>query len=420
MMRRRPVLGHFPFSKWANAGLLIGIAMWPALVTAIPPEPEERVSPAAVFSLEWARRRQQRDATPGAPFRSNIPWPARVEDDERRWWANLSAGGEWDTQPVLFPNGISDVDEVYRDSHEAAGAWFADGGSEVFRSGDLAAGLATTYWGSAYSGIDFDTHYPTLATWFDWHFSERWSLRLNYNFGYAWVDNDDFAMTHFVGPSFFANWKRAGQTMLRGDYYDYDFKQAPPDYRTGDQPFEGGHCVTPPPDPPPSFSCAPKRFSRGSRRDRSGWGFILAGEHRKDLDWNNTQIRGGYTYEHFIPEGAEYHNQAHEIWLGATTALPWGFLLDGNVTFLYQSARSETSVPQPLDFVPNRVYKLRGYRRHDRIWRLYTAIGRPIARNVSASVEYSFENHDSNLEPHDYDRHRIGGYLTIHFGRGGA
>jgi hypothetical protein len=417
-MRRRSV--RWKFSNRAHAVLVMGVLMWPALVAAVPPEPEERVSPAAVFSLEWARRRQQRDATPGAPFRSNIPWPARVESDERRWWANLSAGGEWDTQPVLFPNGIGDVDEVYHDSHEAAGAWFADAGGEVFRSGDLAAGLATTYWGSAHSGIDFDTHYPTLATWFDWRFSERWSLRLNYNFGYAWVDNDAFALTHFVGPSFFADWGRAGETMLRGDYYNYDFKQAPSDYRTGDQPFEGGLCVNPPPAPPPTFSCAPRQYSQGSRRDRSGWGFILAGEHRINLDWNNTQIRGGYTYEHFIPEGAEYHNQAHEIWLGATTALPWGFLLDGNVTFMYQSARNETSVPQPDDFVPNRVYKLRGYRRHDRIWRVYTAIGRPIARNISASVEYSFENHDSNLEPHDYDRHRIGGYLTIHFGRGGA
>lgn len=408
------------FRNRAQALFATGIMLWPALVAAMPPEAEERVSPAAIFSLEWARRRQQRDATPGAPFRSNIPWPARVEGDEGRWWANISAGGEWDTQPVLFPNGIGDVDEIHRDSNEAAGAWFADGGGEVFRSGDLAAGVATTYWGSAHSDIDFDTHYPTLATWFDWRFTERWSLRLNYNFGYAWVDNDAFAMTHFVGPSFSANWGHWGETMFRGDYYNYDFKQIPPDYPRGEESFPGGQCVVTPPGPPSPFPCAPEGKTEGARRDRSGWGFILSAEHRMDLDWNHTQIRGGYTYQHYIPEGAEYHNQSHEIWLGATTALPFGFMLDGNVTFLYHGSRNVTSLPQPRDFVANEVYSLRGYRRHDRIWRVYTAIGRPIARNISASVEYGFENHDSNLEPYDYDRHRIGGYLTVHFGRGGA
>jgi hypothetical protein len=418
-MRRRRVCR--PFWSCPTALFVTGILLWPALAAALPPDSEERVSPAQVFSLSWARRRQQREATPGAPFRSDIPWPARVPGDERRWWANLSAGGEWDTQPVLFPNGIGDVYEIHDDSHEAAGAWFVDGGGEVFRSGNFAAGIATTYWGSAHSGVDFDTHYPTLASWFDWHFAERFSLRLNYNFGYAWVDNDAFATTHFVGPSFFADWDGWGETMLRGDYYDYDFKQIPPDYRTGDEPQEGGYCVVPPPDPPPPFSCAPEQFSHGARRWRSGWGFIFAGEHRVELDWNKSEIRGGYTYEHFIPDGAEYHNQAHEFWLGGTTALPFGFLLDGNVTFIYQSARNETSVPpQPRDLVPNRVYSLRGYRRKDRIWRVYTAIGRSITRNISASVEYGFENHHSNLEPYHYDRHRIGGYLTIHFGRGGA
>lgn len=417
-MRRKRVL--VLFRDRAAALLAAGIMLWPVLASAVPPEPDPGVSPAAVFSLEWARRRQQRDATPGAPFRSNLPWPARVEGDELRWWANLSAGGEWDTQPVLFPNGIADVDEIHHGSHEAAGVWFTDGGGEVFRSGNLAAGVATTYWGSAHSNLDYDTHYPTLATWFDWSYSKRWSLRLNYNFGYAWVDNDAFAMTHFVGPSFFADWGHWGETQLRGDYYDYDFKQIPPDYPRGADPDPGGQCVPTPPGPPSPFPCAPEGKTEGARRDRSGWGFIFSGEHRMDLAWNHTQVRGGYTYQHFIPEGAEYHNQSHEVWLGATTALPFGFLLDGNVTFIYQGARNVTSLPDPQDFVPNEVYRLRGYRREDRTWRIYSAIGRPITRNVSASVEYSFENHDSNLEPYDYDRHRIGGYLTIHFGGSGA
>jgi hypothetical protein len=34
---------------------------------------------------------------------------------------------------------------------------------------------------------------------------------------------------------------------------------------------------------------------------------------------------------------------------------------------------------------------------------------------VSASLEYSFTDHDSNLGVFDFSRHRVGGYLTVHF-----
>ena len=58
---------------------------------------------------------------------------------------------------------------------------------------------------------------------------------------------------------------------------------------------------------------------------------------------------------------------------------------------------------------------LPGYRRHDTIWRWYTAIGREITPNVSASLEYGFTDHDSNSDSFDYARHRIGGAVTVHF-----
>jgi hypothetical protein len=70
------------------------------------------------------------------------------------------------------------------------------------------------------------------------------------------VDSDHFAVTHFVGPSIFANWGEWGRTRVGGEYYSYDFKQIPPDYPTGADTQPGGLCALPPDQPSP-FPCAP-------------------------------------------------------------------------------------------------------------------------------------------------------------------
>jgi hypothetical protein len=369
------------------------------------PEPDD--DRKAMFSLERARRAQQRDAVAAAPYRSDVPWPVGAADDSGRRWVIATAGPEWDEQPVLLSNGIGTPDEIARGSH-GAGVWFVDAGTELFRSGGWSGGLAGSYWGAAYSDIDFDTHHPTVAAWLDWNFGDDKALRMRYDFAYSWVDLDSFATTHHVGPRFFKNWGRGGVMKLWCEYYDYDFHLGLPDVPTAAPGARPGTCGS-------LFPCGPDEFSDGGRKDRSGWGFIFGGEHRVQLDWNDTEIRGGYVYQHYIPDGSEFHNQSHELWLGATTALPLGFVLDGNLAFLYQGNRNYPSFPDPDELRPNRVWNLPGIRRHDRIWRVYTALGRSITRHVSASLEYAFTDHDSNLGVFDYDRHRIGGYLTVHF-----
>lgn len=382
----------------------------PALALALPPG--ERNDASVLFSLQRARRAQQRQATPGAPYRSNLPWPVGAADESRRVWAIASAGPEWDDQPVLLSNGVGPPEEIAGDE-QAAGVWFLDVGAELVRESGFAGGLAASYWGAAYSEISFDTHFPTLSPWIDWNIGETAALRLAYNFGHAVVDLDSFATTHFVGPRYYKSWGGAGTTEIRADYYSYTFHVPLPDAPAEDQPSDG--LCSSPPRSPSRAPCAPIHDAEGSRRDRSGWGFIISGEHRVEFAWNASEIRGGYTYQHFIPGGPEFHNQSHEVWLGATTALPLGFVFDSNVTFLYQGYRSPVFYPDPEDLAPNEAWKSPGYRRHERIWRVYAAIGRRLARHASASMEYGFTSHDSNVNVFDYDRHRVGGYLTVHF-----
>lgn len=368
----------------------------------------------ALFSLEHARRVQERDGTAAAPYRPDLSWPVGAADAERKRWAIATVGVEYDEQPTLLSNGIGPLDEM-SSKGRAAGAWFIDVGAELFRSGEFAGGLAGSYWGTDWAGWDKATNYPTVVSWLDWNFSEVWALRFRYDLGYASVDFDGFATTHQIGPRIYRDWSDAGVTEVFGEYYNYDFHrigetfpQTPTNAATG-MPcgFPGGPISTP---------CAPGNDrSRPSRRERSGWGFLMGGEHRIQIDFNDTDIRGGYTYEHFIPEGAEFHNQMHKVWVGATTAIPLGFFLDSNVSFHYQATRNPSSFADPDTLAPNRVFATENTRRHDYVWRLYTAIGRPITPHVSASVEYGFTDHSSNLDSFDYARHRIGGYVTVHF-----
>jgi hypothetical protein len=375
--------------------------------------PDPRPDTDALFSLQRARRVQERDGTPAAPYRPDLSWPVGAEDAERKRWAIGTAGVEYDTHPVLLSNGIGTLDEFTSDG-QVAGAWFLDVGAELFERGEFAGGLAGSYWGTDWADWDKATNYPTVVSWLDWNFGELWSLRLRYDLGYASVDLDGFATTHHVGPRFYRDWDENGVTELRGEYFSYDFHtlgDAYPQTVTG---TPGGPCALP--GGPIATPCGPNHNkAEPERRDRSGWGFILGGEHRMRIDVNETEIRGGYTYEHFIPEGAEFHNQVHEVWVGATTPLPLGFYLDSNLTFLYQATRNPSSFPDPDTLAPNQVYALPGKRRHDHVWRLYTALGRPITPHVDASIEYGFTDHASNLESFDYARHRIGAYVTVHF-----
>lgn len=368
-----------------------------------------------LFSLERARRAQERDTTPAAPYRSNLSWPVGVADADRTRWAIGSAGPEYDEQPTLLSNGIGTLDELASDGR-AAGSWFVDLGAELFSRDEFAGGLAGSYWGTAWSDWDMTTNYPTVATWLDWHFAEQWAMRLRYDVGYASVDFDGFATTHHVGPRFYRDWSDNGVTEVRFEYYNYDFHKPGDNYPQTPNATAAPGAVCGFPGGPISTPCAqndPRTLPE--RRDRSGWGFIMGGEHRMRIDFNDTELRGGYTYEHYIPEGAEFHNQTHEFWIGATTPLPLGFFLDSNLTYVYQATRNPSSFADPDSLAPNRVYRQEGKRRMDHVWRLYTAIGRPITPNISASVEYGFTDHNSNLESFDFARHRVGGYVTVHF-----
>jgi len=363
------------------------------------------------FPLEQARRDQRRETTAAAMYRAALAWPVgeTARDEADRWWISASAGIEYDSDVVLFTNTLGPPREIDEHDH-AGGTWFAEGGVELFRSGRFSGGLLGSYWGNAYTDLDgFDTHFPTIGTWLDVATTDDTVVRLRYDGGYAWVDGGGYAESHHAKPSLFIDWDTAGDSQVFAEYYYYDFDVPLPDFPVPDGTAPAGFCSI----PASPLPCGPDERSEGLRQSRTGWGFTFGGEHRKQFEWNDTQLRVGYFYQHYIPHGAEFHNQSHQLWIGTRTALPLGFTLDAETSFVYQSTRNQAAFPDPDRLFPNVQYALQDIRRHDFAWNVSTVIGRPIVAGVSASLEYAYTHHDSNYEVFDFDAHRVGAYLTF-------
>jgi len=367
----------------------------------------------AAFSLVRARDAQERDTTSAAPYRSNLPWPVGRVEAERKRWAVGTAGLEYDSHPVVLSNAWGTLDEM-SDADAANGVWFVDAGGELFEHGAWSGGAAVAYWGNAWSGWDRTTHYPELATHIDWRLGEPWALRLRYDLGYANVGGDGFATTHHVGPRIYRDWGGFGVSEAYFEYYDYDFHRIGATYPRTETGMPGGPCAFPG-GPIPTPCGPPDSKADRDRRIRSGFGLIFAGEHRVRLEGSGAVLRGGYFYQHSIPDGAEFHGQSHAFWMGAAVPLPARFEFDSSFTYTYRFTRDPTSFADPDDLAPNTVYPLQGTRRFDHVVRVYSALARPITKRVSAAAEYGYTHHQSNLESFDFDRHRIGATVTVHF-----
>jgi hypothetical protein len=364
------------------------------------------------FPLQQARRDQQREMMAAAPYRAALDWPVSdtARSDDANWWVSGSAGIEFNADVLLFSNAVGPPGEIDERDH-LGGVWFIEGGAELFDTGRFSGGLLGSYWGAAYDDLNgFDTNIPTIGSWVDVATTDDTKLRLRYDFGYAWVDGDDFASSHQVKPSFFIDWDTAGESEISSEFYYYDFDKTEPGVLLADGTGAPGTCSNPPSIDP----CGPSgKRSKGGRKDRTGWGFTFAGEHRKDLTFNDTQIRFGYFYQHYIPDGPEFHNQSHQLWVGARTSLPLGFTFDGEASLTYQSFRNKSAYPDPGRLVPNVEYTLQDIRRHDVEWKVSTALGRQITRGVSASIEYSYIHRDSNYQDFQFRLHQVGAYLTV-------
>jgi hypothetical protein len=323
----------------------------------------------------------------------------------------VSAGVEHDSNVLLRGDGVRVPDEI-SDEGDFRAVWTAQIGTELWRNRDWTVGALVSYYGSAHTDLtDFDTHYPAATAWLDRRLSEATTLRLQYDFSYAWVGRSPYLLEHSVTPALFHNWgERWGTTRLFAELTFDDFRFSPDDVPDG---APGGVPGDPCPGPDPSQPCGPFGLDESEERDRDGFWGIFGFDHAFPVDAIDSELRFGYAYHYYDAEGSEYSFRGHEISVGARTALPWRLIADVQGSFTYRPYENPSTYPDSGALTADVQYGLRSRDKRERIWRVDAILERPINRWLTASIRYGYQKNDANVTVFDFDRHIIGGYLTF-------
>jgi tetratricopeptide (TPR) repeat protein len=380
---------------------------------------EEQAREAALL-LERARRADARAVEPVASYYAFLAWrslgeDARAEaalervreiDPDGPWvaeaerilsrrhlrsrpdvWASLRAGIEYDTNVVLRGSGVALPGDISDDS-DWRGVWAADGGIELLRTEVWSAGFLAAYTGSAHIELsDFNYQFPTASAWIDRELGSDTTARARYDFGYAWVDKESFVMTHDWTASVHHRWEEAGRTSLAVVPFLRDYKY---------------ELVAPPGADPENFE------EIRDALDRSGVGVDVALEHRYGTGLGDLEVRGGYIYTHYSSDGIEYDFDGHGFALGLNSSLP----------FDDDESRAEVVVDAWAGYTYRpyeraSIYQSSAGRRKDHILEVGAALERPITDRTSLLFKYTFVDNRSNVDAYDYDRHIVGGYITV-------
>ncbi len=332
---------------------------------------------------ELGRVLEEYPGTPWAEEASRALEGTRARDKRRGGWARFSAGMEYDDNVVLRGDGVVLPKDI-SDQAGARGVWFGRTGVELFRGTQWATGFFTGYYGSAHVEGElrsFDTHYPTAALWFDRLIGESTYVRIQPDFAYAIVDNDDFLMETGVTQSLHHAFEEAGQgrAFFRFESRDYKYRIVDP------------------------------------REDRDGFNYIAGYDHSY-FPTEKTELRGHVGANYYDSEGGEYSHIAPAVGVGLRQELPLDLTIDVDFRYRHEFYQNVSAFAAP-NFAT---------KRSDNVYAISALLERPLTENTKFSLRYRYENQDSNVRslygnacctrPFDYERNMIGGFFTVDFG----
>jgi hypothetical protein len=142
-----------------------------------------------------------------------------------------------------------------------------------------------------------------------------------------------------------------------------------------------------------------------STRNRDGHSVRAGYDHFYAID-QDTTLRGGPFFLYYAAEGSEYDHWGVGGWAGVERQLPWELTLDvlGSVAYVPYAHPSTFQVPPTSDD------------REDVISLVQVALSRPIFERTTLTLRYRYQDNHSNTDVFDYDRHVVGGYVTVAFG----
>lgn len=326
------------------------------------------------------------------------------------WWASAKFGVEYDDNVVLrsqsgtLPQGISGAQDM-------RAVWVLHSGYEFLRERDWSAGVALTYYGSAQFDLDeFNEQNPVLSLWVDRRLAEATTLRLRYDYSYAWIGGDPFQASNTLTPTLYHEWGTAGRSELYTSVYKYNYLYG----RFGEVPDGRGRafsrCLS-----AGTLFCSPPGVSEGSYRNQDGWGLTAGINHSIPLGFWETELTAGYRFDRYRSRGAEYSYQGHEFRLETDTRLPLEFQLRTLVSYTWRPYQNRSSFPDPQDVFFNLEYPLQGRSRRDDIWYFSVELEKKLTDRLSVEIAYRYVNNDSNVAVFDYDREILGFYVTYRF-----
>jgi tetratricopeptide (TPR) repeat protein len=363
-------------------------------------------SPTAMRGLRDRRdlRGQQQAERPLGSF-------AAPERGKR--WFSFSAGIEYDDNVALLGSGVARPQDI-SDEGDTLFTWSAELGGEVWRNPDWSLGLMAAYYGSAHEDLNqFNAQYPTVTAWLDRHIGENTTARLQYDFGYAWVDADPYLVAHTLTPALFHAWGDAGTTRIFAELNASNFlfsNEAVPAGLPGDGAGDPCPVATDP-------FCGPFGTTGASVRNRDGYGSVIGIDHVLGVDAIDSELRGSLRFLRYSSRGREYSFNGYEVRLGTRTLLPFDVVLDVLASYSYRPYRHASSFPDPDDVVANGTqYRLSGTRRRENVLGVSLILARYLTEWLVGSIRYSYLDNDSNTDVYDYDRNIVGVYLTLRFG----
>jgi tetratricopeptide (TPR) repeat protein len=323
-----------------------------------------------------------------------------------RPWASAEVGVEWNSNVAYLGQGLATPEELDSKS-DVGGVWAVDVGTPIARVGDGMIGVRAAYSGSVYiDARDYDLQYPYAGVWFDHPTGEHSLFRLEIGGGYGWLGYDPYVIAApIVSPQWYYDHGEWGVTRLHAGVARYDFLQ-----NDGGEPDGVGVGE---PCPHGETRCGPEGLDERDYRDRDGISVVAGVEHTFPLNDGNTQLRGGPVAEYYAAKGDEWDAWGVGGEIGVRQALPWQLTLDVAGRYVYRPYSNPSSYPDFDEIESGVQYALDDSDRRDHYVEVDVRLERPITRWLTASIRYDYLKNDSNVPVFDYDRHLVGGYLTV-------
>ena len=320
-------------------------------------------------------------------------------------WLLISAGLEWDDNVSLRGKGV-DLPLGISDEEDGRAVWSVQAGEQFVETEDWTVGALAAYYGTAYfDESDFNVHYPSISPWVDRRIGEATTLRLQYDFSYAWVGGEPFLLSQGFIPALYHDWGRAGTSRFQADifYDDYKYSRFSPPQAAPD-----GTC-------PGEGICSPFGVNVEKELNADGWGAFIGPGHSIGVDTLNTEFFAGYRFLYYDSRGTEYSYRGHEFQLGSRTLLPFDFLLDLRGRYAYKPYQHSSVLPIPGSIEFGSAYATRSVDRRDKVFEIVAILERQITSHLFGSIRFNYLNNDSNTAVYDYDRVLVGGFLTVRF-----